>query len=331
MSDLRPMALGEIVDRSTAFWRQHWRPMYGLFVAFQLVQYVLLKAWQLAMQTWFPDSQGQRLLDLGKTDPTEALGQMGVSVGSLLVVMLTTFFVSQVAGVAATGFIYPRLTGQAEPSIRDALRRARARLGPTTGVFALSMLWAGVVFVLTQLPALGLFGVAFLMRDASPGAIAALAIFAVIASFAGILFLALWFIMRFVLVAQVVAMEDVSALAAFRRTGVLSSGRVAPGFDGLVKVRLTVLITVVGAILLLVSALTGIPQFVLQGVYGSGFGAGALVEPPQYLLVPAELFQILAGSIVSPLYVVFQVVFYVDMRIRREGLDLELKLKEAKT
>jgi hypothetical protein len=46
-------------------------------------------------------------------------------------------------------------------------------------------------------------------------------------------------------------------------------------------------------------------------------------------VVPAQLLQVIAGAAISPLYVVFQVIFYVDMRVRREGLDLELSTKAA--
>jgi hypothetical protein len=42
------------------------------------------------------------------------------------------------------------------------------------------------------------------------------------------------------------------------------------------------------------------------------------------MLVPAQLIQVFVGAMVGPLYVVFQVVFYLDMRVRREGVDLDL-------
>lgn len=94
------------------------------------------------------------------------------------------------------------------------------------------------------------------------------------------------------------------------------------------KVRLTVLITVVGLILTVIYVVTGIPSAVLHASYGN------ILDPthadqtaiPAGLLIPAELAQIVLSSLVAPVYAVFAVVFYVDMRVRREGLDLALGL-----
>jgi len=137
--------------------------------------------------------------------------------------------------------------------------------------------------------------------------------------------LVLWFLIRFVLASQVLAVEPLGAIASFKRTDALSSGRVGPGVMGLVKGRLTVLITILASILTLVSVVTGLPELVLRAVFGelSLFGTPTGVAP-QALVVPAQLLQVVAGAVITPLYVVFQVVFYVDMRVRREGLDLEL-------
>ena len=48
---------------------------------------------------------------------------------------------------------------------------------------------------------------------------------------------------------------------------------------------------------------------------------------PAYLMVPAELLNLAVSAVMYPLYVAFQTLFYADMRMRREGLDLELQLK----
>jgi hypothetical protein len=143
--------------------------------------------------------------------------------------------------------------------------------------------------------------------------------------------LVLWFIIRFVLISQILAVEEVSAWRAFRRADQLSSGRVVAGFVGLVKVRLTVLITVMGGVLLLLSAVTSVPTFIIGAFYGAGFtpGNGVYDVVPAFVMVPIEVAQTALGSIVAPLYVMFQLFFYADMRMRREGLDLELKLGGA--
>ena len=59
----------------------------------------------------------------------------------------------------------------------------------------------------------------------------------------------------------------------------------------------------------------------------------AVAEPvgpdaPELLLVPAELLQTVAQAAFAPLFVVFTSFFYADMRARREGLDLALKMEK---
>jgi len=334
MTELRPLALGEIIDRSAAFWRGHVKPLFLLFLGFQLVQFIFLKAWEIGTSVYLPAARGgTEALELAQSDPAKAMLQLSVGMVAMLLVVLFTFFLSQVSGVAATRFIYPRVLGQGTPDIGEGLKGALSRLGATAGAFALAMLWSMLVATVLQLPAAALVGGSLAVAAAGHTATSAgLAIAGVLVMFAGLVVTMLWFIIRFILLSQVIAMEDVGALGAFRRTGELSSGRIGPGFLGLVKVRLTLLITVVGAIVVLASLISGIPQFLVQAFYGNVFDP-AHSDPnaiPQALLVPAQLLQIIVGSLVSPLYAVLQVMFYVDMRVRREGLDLTLKLGEAK-
>jgi hypothetical protein len=141
----------------------------------------------------------------------------------------------------------------------------------------------------------------------------------------------LWCFLKFAPIGQVLAMEDLGPLATFRRTSALTSGRVGPGLLGLVKVRLTILITIIVLLLMMISLVSSAPVLFLQAVYGNIFDPLHATPDavPQYLLVPAELVNVAVQSIVAPLYVAFQTVFYIDMRTRREGLDLELKLQRA--
>lgn len=327
MSDLRPMPLGEIIDRSAQFWRANWRAMYGLFLGFQLVEYILVKAWQLAMTTWFPELQGQRAVDLVKSDPLGALGQLGLAVGSLMVVILVSTLSRQYLFVAGTHFVFPRVVARGAPTAGEALRFALGKVGVTTGSFLISVLWAAGLGLLLLLPGAGLFAAGLFLGGERPAVIAAFAVLGGLAMVAAMIVLVLWYILRFVTLAQVVALEDASVRRVLARTGELSSGRVGPGLTGLVKLRLTVLLTVVGVIIALTSLAASAPELILSLFYG-GFRNGVLVEPPQRLLVPAELVSAVVSTIVWPLYVVFQVMFYVDMRVRREGLDLELQLEE---
>jgi hypothetical protein len=109
----------------------------------------------------------------------------------------------------------------------------------------------------------------------------------------------------------------------------LISGRVGPGFLGWVKVRATILVTVVALLVFVVMLVSGLPALVVQVSYGNLFDPTHATPQaiPQGMLVPAELLEVLVQAVFSPMYIAFAGLFYADMRVRREGLDLELALE----
>ncbi len=327
---LRPLGLGELMDRAIGFWRAHWRPLFQLMVAFQLAQLIAVKAAQLGARALFPlFSTGPEGFATLSKQPEVALPQLGGFIAMMSAAVLVALFISQVAGVATTHFTWTRLVGGGAPTPGDAFRHAAARLAITAGAWALSLAWSVVVAGLLVAPGgLLLAGAALFGAQEQRTLAVVLGVVGVLVLGFGLLVLVLWFVIRFVLLSQVIATEPVGALEAFRRTGRLSSGRVADGLVGLVKLRLTVLISIIGGILLLVSLVMSAPTFIVGAFYGVTFQPGQGLDDvvPAAVLVPIEFLQTVGGSVVAPLYVVFQVLFYVDMRVRREGLDLELAL-----
>jgi hypothetical protein len=329
MTELRPLELGEIVDRSATFWRQHWRRLYGLFLGFSLVEYVLLKGAQIVQQKLAPLSRNtQQALEVAQRDPGEYARQMGIGTGLLMLPLFIIIAITLLESAAASRYIAPTVLGQTVSPL-DGVRHALKRAGTTLAVFGLALAWSFGLLLLMMLPAGGA-AVGAALVDAPMGK-AALIILAMIAAGLAMIVWGLWCFLKFAPIAQVLAMEDLGALATFRRTSALTSGRIGPGFFGLVKVRLTVLITIVALLLMMIGLVSSAPQFALQAIYGNIFDPLHATPDavPQVLLVPAELLNIAVQSIVAPLYVAFQVYFYVDMRTRREGLDLELKLQRA--
>jgi hypothetical protein len=137
-----------------------------------------------------------------------------------------------------------------------------------------------------------------------------------------------WYAVRFMLTAEVLAMEEGGPLYALRRSGELVSGRLGEGFFNLVKVRAAILVTTGTIITLVMGLVTSLPTLAVQQIYGHVFDP-TRANPdaiPQALLVPAQLVQVAAQAGLLPLTLAFGALFYLDMRVRREGLDIELKL-----
>jgi hypothetical protein len=323
--DLRPLALGEIVDRTATFWRKNLGPLFRLFLGYQLVVYLMVKGYTLLGRRYFPSFQQGS--DFGRRLGEDALMQQVLAgAGATIALALVLWWSNWVAGVAGTRFAVKRMLG--EPvTLEEGVKRAVSRLGTTTFAFLASLLWALGMLIVCMLPGIGLTVLGAISGRGGRGAVV-IVIFAVLVLGVGMLAGMLWYALRFMLTSQVLAMEDVGAWAALRRAGELISGRIGEGFMNRVAVRATVLYTAVIFLLLSINLVSSMPSMIIQSVYGNLFDP-AKRNPdaiPQALLIPAELFQVAFQSVFAPILVVFAAVFYVDMRVRREGLDLELKL-----
>lgn len=326
MNPLRPLGLGELIDRAVNFWRAHWKPLFLLMLGFQLVEGTLIALTQGLARVLFPLARDPDALS---HRPMEALPHLLGTMGLFSVAILGALLVAQVAGVATTHFSFTRLTNKGQPNQGDAFRHASARLGTTTLTFLLSMAWSFVVMTVLMLPSVGLgAGAAALGLNDQRGAALALGIVAGLAFLLSSVVLVLWFAIRFILVSQIIAIEPLGALATFRRADALSSGRIAQGLTGLVKVRLTILVTIVGLVLFIMSMLASFPTLIAGAIFGANFTPGHTLNDvvPLSVLLPLQLIQSVLGAMLAPLYVVFQTFFYTDMRVRREGLDLEMAL-----
>src|SRR4051794_8401036 len=113
MVDLRPLSLGELVDRSASFWRANWRPLFKLYLGFQLGQFSLLKAWELVIGRYFPLARGgQQMIEALQSQPEEAFRQLSATFLGLGVVIAIYMAITLFSGVAATAFAWPRMLGR---------------------------------------------------------------------------------------------------------------------------------------------------------------------------------------------------------------------------
>ncbi len=333
LSNLRPLGLGEIIDRSATFWRKHVKQLFVLSFGFNLLTYILTKALQLAMQSTLAMLQGATKGDGDLEAALTGYGQFLVMTAATLV---ATFWLYWLSTLVVSRYVVPAQLGEPVPPA-EGLRRGLKRLGALTAAYALSLLWAAVATLLMLLPGglVTVAGAALLGLGGTGGRVAG-GIFLVIGALLamlGILGVLLWYLLRFSLLGPVLAMEELSAMQAFRRSGELLSGRVEPGFFGRVRVRAIVLVTVVSAILVAVSLLSGLPALIVQFAYSNPLDPVAMASNPvpQAILVPAELLQVVGQAVFNPLGLVFYALFYLDIRVRREGLDLESRLEARST
>jgi hypothetical protein len=337
IKDLRPLALGELIDRSAIFWRAHLVPLFVLCLGFELLNYIFAKAITLSLQNTNVFMKGNTVVQAQmKADPTSIFGDLASLMGSLTILWIILIWSYWLATLVVARYVVPVQLGE-PPNPSAGLRRALSRLGAFTGAYLLSLLWGLGAGLLLMVPGGLLAAGGALLGSQGTGSVTA--IVGVVFAVGGILLVSLgmlaaflWYFLRFALLAPVFAMEDLSAMQAFRRSGQLISGRVAPGFMGRVKVRAMVLFTAVSGILVAVTLIFSLPAWIVRAAYGhlSDPSAAATHPIPQAILVPVELFQVLGQSVFMPLALVFCAMFYLDMRMRREGLDLGLRLDASR-
>jgi hypothetical protein len=137
----------------------------------------------------------------------------------------------------------------------------------------------------------------------------------------------LYLLLRYALVSEVVVIEKRSFLGAMRRSASLMAGRVGPSLLDNCKIRLSILYAVNFCISVSVMAVTSLPRGLVNAAYGVSPFDPERFDPalvPLWASVPVSVLGALAQAAVAPFGLLAVIVFYFDLRIRREGFDLEL-------
>jgi hypothetical protein len=322
--DLRPLELGELVDRTISFWRAHLKPLFALGVGFQLVIYALSKALSIGLLRTLKTDGGMHDLPM----------QLALVAGMFGILFLL-MWIYWVNGVAISAYAVPALLHQ-DASPGAAMRRTISRFAATTsslfgygllsvGVVALWFVPAGALLALTgAFTERGLFNSSANALAGSGGASPIIAIALTVLWMFGSFFILIWIWIRLAVAGPVLAAEELGGVSTLTRSWSLVSGRVAPGLMGRVTVRAGVVFAVVMILLVVVNLLLSIPTMVVTAIALALHGA--TTTPPESMLVPAELVRTVGMGLFAPITWVFAAVFYLDLRVRKEGLDLELQL-----
>jgi hypothetical protein len=322
---LRPLTIPDIIDQSVRAWRRQWGPLFRLFLVTNLLTYLLSKGILYAVAGL---STG---LEAAEASPRLLLDMLA-ALGMIAALMLAIFWIFFAATLVASHLVVHERLGT-PVSLGTSVRRLLQRSPVLLGNYILSLLVGAAGSFIAAIPGIALTaGLIFLLAtslDKSSSGAEVIGgvlggLFAVVCMSAVVV----WYFVRFMLMPVVVGFENGSVLESHRRSGKLVGGKTGVGFTGRSFVRAGILLTVAFAILFGVGMVAGLPALVIQFAYGNPFG-GTLsdrLNVPQHLLIPAELFQVGIQAIFAPLSAVIAGVFYVDQRVRREGLDLELKL-----
>lgn len=292
---LRPLGMGEILDGAVATMRKHWRSVLPVTLAVAVV---------VQLATVLTQKYALSNLVLDPTESSVTPEELVHSIGSTMAVGLADLFIQLVGTIAATAMltmIFSRAVLGQKSTIGGAWRESRSQLLRLLGLTVLLGLGTGLMVFVLFLPALlaDSIGLAFL------GGCAAL----------GLVF---WLWVKFSLASPALMLEKAPVFKSLARSSKLVKGswwRIF-GITALTSIITAFVSSVIVFPLTLLGAL-------LFGGGLTGMADGSLVNSWGYLIVSA-IGTVIALTITLPMQSGVTVLLYVDQRIRREALDLEL-------
>jgi len=309
--DLRPLSTSELIDRGFSLYRAHFTGFLLLALLCQsapLMSQLLITALKLNP----PQSE---LIDR----PATYFGKLGILTGIALVAQLAVFCFE----VVITFYVADAYLGKI-PSVKECLRKFTGRVFGSIWTCILSRL----LFALTLIfPLLAAAAIYFYWQFDTPTTFFPLLVFvgaAVLLLVISLIPMLVVTMRRLMITIPAIAFEGLTGWKAIRRAATLVRYDPGMGFLYWGEMRLSFLLLPLFIIELLILSLTSLPvtlhQFGEVMRHGSG---GQIAAPPDSIMILSQILTFLAGSLILPLYVIATTLFYYDIRIRREGFDLE--------
>ena len=303
---LHPLGLGELLDGAVQTLRQNPRVMLGLSAAVMAVAGVLSTVFMVAglprMMSAL-DSPG------GQPTPAEIANLVGGGVASVLIpVALQVLAVVVLSGVLTLA-VSEAVLGR-RPTVGQVWAKARPRVLALIGLSLLTALLSTVAVAALVGP-----GITLLAVSGTAGAIALLV--GVPAAVA----MVVWISVRLAFAAPALLLEDLGVVAAMRRSWRLvdrSWWRVLG-----VLLVMTIIAAVINGLLQTPFSVIGL--VVATALSGDASASTAQLGPAMLLNAGiTNIGGVIASTVSAPFAAAVTALLYIDLRIRREGLDVAL-------
>ncbi|MFE6624659.1 glycerophosphoryl diester phosphodiesterase membrane domain-containing protein [Streptomyces sp. NPDC057740] len=301
---LRPLGVGEILDGAVSTMRTYWRTVLGISLTVAIVTEILVI---LVQGLVLNDRLDTEALD----DPNATLSELTRATGDALISSSVILLISVIGAIIATALL-TTVTSRAvlgkSVSTGEAWRDARPQVPQLFGLLFLLLLIVFGVLLAGAVPGI-------LVAATGAGAAGgALTVFGIIG--AGIVALWLWF--RFSLASPALMLEKQGITKSLSRSAKLVRGSWWRVFG--IQLLATIIANVIAAIVV-------IPFTFLAGAV-SGDGAASFLngttEFGWTFLIISGVGSVIGSMITFPITAGVTVLLYIDQRIRREALDLEL-------
>ncbi|WP_326753057.1 hypothetical protein OH738_24535 [Streptomyces hirsutus] len=301
---LRPLGVGEILDGAVSTMRTHWRTVLGIALTVAVLTEIVI----VLLQGFFLDSPSSAALN----DRSATFDELTAAMGDSLINTGVVYVVGLIGTVAATALL-TTVTSRAvlgtSVTAAEAWRDARPQVLRLFGLICLLILITVAVVLVGAVP-----GIVMAATVGGAGA--------VVLSVLGILgagIVALWLMIRYSLASATLMLEKQGVLKAMSRSAKLVRG----SWWRIFGIQL-----LAGIIAGFVASIIVIPfTFIAAAFTGdgiTGFLNSAGGDIGWTFLIITGIGAVVGAMITYPIQAGVTVLLYIDQRIRREALDLEL-------
>jgi hypothetical protein len=304
---LRPMSAGDILDRAIRIYRQNFVPLVIIVAIISLpytaIQVAITLLTNPFVSGFAPDPQSV-------TSDTLNTGMW--IVGQLLAFVLALVYSVAVVfqSGALTAFVSEKFLGR-PITVRQAYGRAFRRwLSLLIATFLLTVIFVvvfGVLCGVWLVPFLGFAAVGSGLDSSSSAAFSIISL-ALCCLFVPALGVGTFLVVRWIFFIQAIVLENYNSTGALGRSWKLGKGSFWRVFFLLVALTVLVLVLNFG--------------FYLLAIFVS-----TLLQSPFLIVVLSSISLQLINIIITPLQFAALTVLYYDLRIRKEGFDLEWQMQ----
>ncbi|RII19879.1 hypothetical protein DSC45_07700 [Streptomyces sp. YIM 130001] len=302
---LRPLGVGEILDGAVSTMRAHWRTVLGISLTVAVITEIVV----VLLQGLVLNSQGSTD---ALSDPNASVDELSRALGNslvetgvvLLISLLGTFVVTALLTMVTSRAVLGKSVTSSE-----AWRDARPQLPRLLGLTFVLPLLAALVVGLCMVP-----GILISVTSGSDAGIA----LAMLGALAGAV-LAVWLMVRFSLSSPALMLEKQSIRKSLGRSAKLVRGSWWRVFG--IQLLAAILVNVMVSIIVIPFTFIAVA---LSGDGVSGFLGTGGGDVGWTFLIVSGIGSVIGSMLAFPITAGVTVLLYVDLRIRREALDLEL-------
>jgi len=302
--NLAPLSLGELLDQTFSYLRKHFWLFAGIMVAPEAV----LVGLNLLMQIFL---RPPRFVPGTRVVPSAQMVAFMARAGMSTLAILLAYYVVYALALGATTYALSEIHLGRTTTILESYRAVRRRLGRLINVTLTVLIRTFGVFLLAG------FVLAFCvaLMGSLPRSFLWVAILLGLALLVGFVLtgiLLIIFLVRYSVAVPALVLENLSARQALKRSVALTSGYL---WRLLVVGVLTLLIRVVVVVLCQSPFSIAAMLMTMKGGY-----------PSIWLSIPSMLVGGVCATATAPLFMIGFALAYYDLRVRKEGFDLQLMM-----